>query len=456
MFSLGFTGAYLRFYSRFSSENDIKGVARLNGMFLTLFSLMSLAAIICGMILVQFPVQIFGTKLTANELKTAQLLMAILVINMALTFPSSLMDSIVSAHEQFLFQRLLSLAGVVANPFLTLPLLLSGYGSVAVVGVTTVITIGKLLCNTWYCLKKLHVRFSFHKFEFSLLSEISAFSFFLFLNMIIDQINWNVDKLILGHSAGSNSVAVYGVASQINSMVMTFSNTISSVFAPRINRIASYKIDLEQKFTELLIKVGRIQFLILGLLLSGLAFFGEYFILNIYAGPEYKEAYPVMALLTFPALIPLCQSLGIEIQRSVNKHQFRSIIYVIMAVINVAISIPLARRFGPVGAALGTACSLFVANGLMMNIYYQKAIGMDIVAFWKSIFSCAKGLLIPVALGAIIMNFVTFNGLVQYFGFILIHTFVYCGSMWRFGMNQDEKNLFIDPLKKVVGRIRRR
>lgn len=51
LFSLGFTGAYLRFYSRFSSQDDEKGVARLNGMFLTLFSLMSLAAIVCGMIL---------------------------------------------------------------------------------------------------------------------------------------------------------------------------------------------------------------------------------------------------------------------------------------------------------------------------------------------------------------------------------------------------------------------
>ena len=104
---------------------------------------------------------------------------------------------------------------------------------------------------------------------------------------------------------------------------------------------------------------------------------------------------------------------------------------------------------------MGTAFSLLVANGLIMNIYYQKVIGMDIVAFWKSIFSCAKGLLIPAVFGAVIMNFVTFNGLVQYFGLILIYTLVYCGSMWCFGMNQDEKNLVIDPLKKVVGRIRK-
>lgn len=456
LFSLGFTGAYLRFYSRFSSRNDEKGVARLNGMFLTLFSLMSLAAIVCGMILIQFPTQIFGSKLTASELKTAQLLMVILVFNIALTFPSSLMDSIVSAHEQFLFQRLLTLAGIVANPFVCLPLLLLGYGSVAVVSVTTAITVAKLLCNVWYCCKKLHTKFSFHDFQFGLLSEIAAFSFFLFLNMIIDQINWNVDKLILGHAAGSDSVAVYGVASQLNSMVMTFSTTISSVFSPRINRIAATEgKDAAGSFTRLFIKVGRIQFLVLGLVASGLVVFGQYFIVDIYAGAEYAQAYPVALLLILPALIPWCQNLGIEIQRSVNKHQFRSIIYAFMAVFNVAISIPLARQFGPTGAALGTACSLLVANGLIMNVYYQKAIGIDIIAFWKSIFSCAKGLLLPAMLGAVIMNVMAFDGLAVYFGLILVYTIVYCGSMWRFGMNQEEKGLVIDPLKKVMVRVRR-
>ena len=57
--------------------------------------------------------------------------------------------------------------------------------------------------------------------------------------MIIDQINWNVDKLILGHTSGTEEIAVYGVASQFNSLFMTFSTTISSVFAPRVNRIAA-------------------------------------------------------------------------------------------------------------------------------------------------------------------------------------------------------------------------
>lgn len=60
LFSLGFTGAYLRFYSKKKIKNDVKGIAQLNGLFLLLFILMSLAALICGVILSLFPVLTSG------------------------------------------------------------------------------------------------------------------------------------------------------------------------------------------------------------------------------------------------------------------------------------------------------------------------------------------------------------------------------------------------------------
>ena len=90
LFSLGFTGAYLRFYSQRRAKNDEEGIARLNGMFLTVFCVMSLAALVCGMVLLRFPRALFGNKLTAREVGTARILMAVLVVNIALTFPAGL------------------------------------------------------------------------------------------------------------------------------------------------------------------------------------------------------------------------------------------------------------------------------------------------------------------------------------------------------------------------------
>ena len=76
------------------------------------------------------------------------------------------------------------------------------------------------------------------------------------INMVIDQINWNVDKLILGYTNGTDEIAVYGVASQFNSLFITFSTTISSLFAPRVNHIAVQKGEnYRTEFTKLMTKI---------------------------------------------------------------------------------------------------------------------------------------------------------------------------------------------------------
>ena len=447
LFSLGFTGAYLRFFARFYKNRE--KLASLNGMFLTLFSILASVATICGIVLSFFPEQIFGSKLLGSELSKARILMLILVINIAINLISGIFDSIIGAYEQFVFQRIVGIASTIVNPFICLPLLLMGYGSVMLVVVATGVTIVRFIVNVWFCIYKIQIPVSFHGFQWSLLKEITVFSSFLLLNMIIDQINWNVDKLILGHTNGTEEIAVYGVASQFNSLFMVFSTTISSVFSPRVNLIAAQKVNNYQtEFTKLMARIGRIQWFILGLLTGGFIVFGKYFIVHIFAGEGYEEAYIVALFLVIPILIPLIQNVGIEMQRAINKHQFRSIIYMIIAISNVAISIPLAGKWGAVGAAMGTAFSLLIGNGLIMNIFYHTVLHINMKYFWKEILKTWKGFLIPTILALLITRCVAFDNMRIFLINAVIFTVVYCVSILIFSCNVEEKKLIFSMIKR--------
>ena len=447
LFSLGFTGAYLRFFARFYKNRE--KLASLNGMFLTLFSILASVATICGIVLSFFPEQIFGSKLLGSELSKARILMLILVINIAINLISGIFDSIIGAYEQFVFQRIVGIASAIVNPFICLPLLLMGYGSVMLVVVATGVTLVRFIVNVWFCIYKMQIPVSFHGFQWSLLKEITVFSSFLLLNMIIDQINWNVDKLILGHTNGTEEIAVYGVASQFNSLFMVFSTTISSVFSPRVNLIAAQKVNNYQtEFTKLMARIGRIQWFILGLLTGGFIVFGKYFIVHIFAGEGYEEAYIVALFLVIPTLIPLIQNVGIEMQRAINKHQFRSIIYMIIAISNVVISIPLADKWGAVGAAMGTAFSLLIGNGLIMNIFYHKVLHINMKYFWKEILKTWKGFLIPTILALLITRCVAFDNMRIFLINAVIFTVVYCVSILTFSCNVEEKKLIFSMIKR--------
>lgn len=451
LLSFGFGSAYVRFYSRFKVKKDKIGISRLNGMFMLVFIIIGIIALLAGSVLIANVENIFGSSLTVDELSTARILMILMVINLAVSFPSSVFDSYVTAHECYFFQRIISLLQTVLNPFLTLPLLLMGYKSISLVIVTTLFTFVKLIVNYWYCTKKINMSFCFKKMNLSLFKEIGMFSFFIFINMIVDQINWSVDKFILGVFGGTTAVAVYAIGGQINTMYMSLSTSVSSVFIPRVNKIVAEDDNNNEALTNIFTKVGRIQFIILALVLGGFIVLGKFFI-NIWAGSDYSTAYYVALLLMVPGIVSLIQNLGIEIQRAKNMHKFRSIVYFMIAIGNVFISIPLSKFYGETGAALGTAIALVIGNIILMNWYYHAKIKLNIFYFWKQIFLLFPAVIISVLVAEMLSIIIAVDS-VSHFIFIgVLYIIIYFICMLLFGMNSFEKNLIMQPLKKIIGR----
>ncbi|MBR5289043.1 MAG: oligosaccharide flippase family protein [Clostridia bacterium] len=448
LLSFGLGSAYMRFYARAEAKEGEDGVARVNGMFMTIFLFIGLLSLIVGGVLVANVHNIFGAKLTPGEVGRARILMALLVVNIALSFPLSVYSSFITAKERFFFQRLISMIRTVLNPIVMLPMLLMGWGSVALVLVGLIMRLFTDVFNYVYCKKKLGMRMTFGQFDFGLLKEMFGFSFFIFLNMIIDQVNWTVDTTILGIISGTAATAIYGVGSQIHNYFMTLSTSISGVFTPQINRIvARGGEDCDRELTRLFTRVGRIQFMLLMLVLTGFAFVGLPFV-RAWGGEDYAPAYLIALLLMGPVTIPLIQNIGIEIQRAKNMHQFRSKVYFFMAIGNVVISIPLGKAFGGVGCALGTAISMIVGNGLVMNWYYHRRIGIDIIGFWKSILSMLPSMAVPALLGLAVVSRIEFAGYAGVLLFALPYTAVFCACLYALGMNQSERDM-------VMGMVRR-
>lgn len=453
LLSFGFGSAYMRYYSRYKADNDEKNIAKLNGMFLIIFLTIGLISIFAGIVLVFNVDLIFGNKLTINELSTARVLMAIMIFNIAISFPTSVFNSYITANEKYIFQKLLQMLKTLASPMIMLPILLLGYKSIGMVVVTSVLNIAVDIGNIIFSLKKLKMRFVFSEFNFNLMKEMSIFSFYIFINMIIDQINWSVDKFIIGRFRGTVAVAVYGLASQLNTYYISLATSISNVFIPRVNRIVATNND-NKELTNLFTRIGRIQFILLSLICSGIIFFGKPFI-KMWAGVSYSEAYIIVLLLIIPVTIPLIQNIGLEIQKAKNMHKFRSITYLFIAIFNVLLSIPLTKLYGQIGAAIGTSISLLVGNGVIMNIYYHKSIGLDIKHFWSEIVKFIPALILPIILGVVINLFIDTNKFIVFLICITSYLAMFSISMWLFGMNKYEKDLITGPINKFIRRYRK-
>lgn len=442
---LGFNNSYIRYYSIYKRDENTCAINRLNGLFFTVFSIIGGIAFICGLYLTSNLSIVFSDGLTVAEYDTAKILMLLLTINLAVSFPMSVFSNIISAHERFVFLKSLEIFKTVFGPMVTLPLLLSGFRSVAMVAVTLCVSVVVDTAYVFYVFVNLKNKFLFDKPETRLFKDLFAYTAFIAIELIVDQINWNIDKILLARFKGTVMVAIYSVGYSLYIYYQSFSSSISGVFTPRIHKIVnsiSNPTKQRKELTDLFTKVGRIQFLVLALIASGVVLFGKYFITQIWAGNKYGQSYVVAVLLILSASIALIQNIGIEIQRAEFKHQFRSIVYIIMAAINLGLSIILCQKYGAIGSAIGTAFSLIIANGIIMNVYYHLYCNVDILYFWRSIGKLSIGIIIPVIVGIFINIFINNTSTFVYLAKVLAYTLSYIISMWFIGMNDYEKSLF--------------
>lgn len=447
---LGFGNAMVRFVSRNQARKENQE-SKINGLFLFLYTIIGVIALLIGIGLIFFSDSIFGASLNPYELQKIKVLLLILVINVALSFPLSVFDSYIIANEKFVYTKVLTLIKTLFRPLIMIPLLLYGYKSIAMTSVTAGLNIAFHLAMLIYCFKVLKIKFTFNikNIDNKLLKDIFAYSFFIFLNIIVDRVFTSTDQIILGIVSGTVAVSIYSVAQQISEMNNQFSTIISGLFLPRITKLLEEK-DSDKKVSDLFIQVSRIQIYVMMLILFGFITFGKYFITSIWLDESYVEAYYIILIIIIPSIIPLTQNIGISVIQARNIHQFRSIMYIIIALLNVGMSIPLAMHYQGIGAAIGTAFANICGQIITMNIFYYKKAKLDIPKYWVNFIKMAFQYTVLTVVSMLILNNIGFNKYNFFIG-IAVFTIIYVVITYL-NMNNYEKETLNKIIKKFTKR----
>ena len=452
---LGFNSSYIRYYARYKQAGDQQAIYKLNGLFLMLFCVLGSLVLVCGLFLAGNLELVFDDGLTAQEYATGRILLIITTVTLALSFPRVVFSNMISAHEKYFFLKSVAMVESVGGPLLNFAVLYAGYRSVALTVTALTVTTIVFIFYVVYALRVLKQKFIFRDFEKGLLTSLFKFTGFIAINLIVDQVNNQVDKVLLARFCGTAVVAVYAVGINFSNYYTQFSTAISGIFTPRVHHmvISTEHDPMEQRkvLTAFFTKVGRMQFMLLALISSGFVLFGQQF-LNLWVGPGYRESYYVALACMLPGTIPLIQNVGIEIQRAENRHHYRSVIYGIIAAFNVAVTIYLCRIWGAAGAALGTGAACILGHGLIMNLVYHKQININILAFWRSILRQMLGMAPAFAVGVLIIKFIAVNSWIKLLVCVAAYTAAYVTSVLLFALNAEEKTMVRNLVKKFYPR----
>ena len=448
----GFGNAVVRYSSKYRAEGNEAQAASVYGMFLYIYAILAAFILLAGGIIAFFSDRFYTVSTGVNGYRELKVVILLMVVNMALSFVNQPYSSIISSYERFTFIKITNLIYILLKPAIMIPLLIWGYKAVALSVVTMVLQQCLNIANVYYVRKVLHIKIDMNKkhMERDILKEIVGYSFFIFLCSIVGQLNDNTDKVILGIISGEVAVAVYSVGYTLNSYITQIPGVVSSVFFPRVTAKISHGATMDD-MTDLMIRVGRIQYMVAFLLYSGFAFFGQEFVL-LWAGEQYQVAYWIVLVLIIPAIIPNIQTLAVLIIQAMNKNQFRAVVLLACAISNVAFSIPAGLAFGPLGCAACTGATTFITRGIIMNWYYAKKIHLGIGRFWNIIFMLTMRLLPIIAVGFGLTLLPNSGGWMWLLLKLAIYTAVFCVYTPLVCFNREEKELFIGGIRKIIRR----
>ena len=451
LLNFGFGSAIIRFISKFRVEGDHEKIEGITGLILSLYGIIAIIVCIVGFVLTKGTGLFFGTGLTSAEIGKLKILMIIMTVSTALSFPVSILSSVSIAYEKYIFRKMVDMVVTIATPILNLVVLFMGYASVglAMIGLLTQVVYGVIFI--WYCKQKLNVVPRFKNMPFYMLKEVLGFSVYIFIAFIIDMLYWATDKVLIGAVLGTVAVAVYNIGGTFTSMLQNMSSAISGVFGTRVNMMVFENQSIE-KLSELLIRIGRLQYYVVSLILSGYIVFGQIFI-DIWAGKDYSQAYIIGLLTMIPLAIPLIQNIAFTVITAQNKLKFRTIVYAVIAVLNVIGTILAMPKFGIIGAAACTAIAFVVGNGILMNWYYWKVVKLDIVEFWKNILRISIVPIVLMIVSLMIFRILVIKNLWMLLFYGIVYIVLFGIASWVFEMNKYEKNLIKELISKVIPKI---
>lgn len=447
IFAVMFQGATTRYYCEYFAKGDKAGMRSVLGGSRRIYRILSIVVGAAGLCCIFGFGVIYRDVLSDFQVIESSAMISLLIINLIIVMNNSVNVSVINAHERFYFIKSLQLATVVAQPILVIVAIRFWPFAIVVTIIQVLLNAFCAVAQRIYAKAVLGSCARMEKGYEHLARDLVRFSSTVVLALIADQVFWKSNQLILGYNFGMITVAVYSIAMQLQMVYMTLGTAIPNVFMPRVSILFHNMHDM-RAVSDLFIKVGRLSLFPLLLVLTGFILLGQPF-LDLWVGSGYSEAYFIALAILVPLTVDVVQNIGLCILQVVDKYSFRGMTYFFMSLANIVLVVLFAPRYGALGAALCSGVLMLLVNGPIMNVYYEKIIGLDVIAFWKNMIRIMFPIAIYFLVAKSIMDFVGLSVVSweAFFAVAAVYGMGFCLVSALFSMNAAERGMIFKMLR---------
>lgn len=445
VFDFGLGSAVTRYVSKFLAEGRQDKVDQLLGVVSKLY-LIGDCIILIGLVIVYFLLPNIYQGLTPEEMEKFKTIYVIASLFCLISFPFIPLNGVLTSYEKFVPLKLCDLSHKIIIVVLMTACLLLGYGLFALVIVNSlagiIIILFKLKVLGWPRIKAIQWRI----WDKQMIRSILGFSVWVTITLLAQRCIFNIAPSILAFYATSAVITILGLAICLEGYTYSFASAINGMFLPRVSRMI--QSGQREDILNLMIRVGRIQILIIGLVCVGFITVGRSFI-KAWLGDGFEDVYICALMLILPSFLHLPQEIGNTTLHAENKVKLQAIVFVCMAVLNIALGFPLTKFFGVKGLCFSIMIAYFFRT-ISMDVIFYKHLNINIFRFFKDSFlKMLPFILLSLALSYFAISLLSFGGWTGVAIKIIVCVTIYLFTMWFTSMNRDEKALIINPIKRL-------
>lgn len=392
--------------------------------------------------------KIYINTMSITQINYAKKMFLFLTAYLVISFYIQTVNGIILAFEKYSLLSLISVIKTIVRTGLLVAVIWTWKYAIMITIIDFSISAVIILFSMGYCKKVLNITFTIKYFDKTVFKSSIGLCVAIFLQVIINQSNNNVDKFLIGIKMAPNMVAIYSVGMYIYSIFSSLTTIPISMYAPEVAR--NYTNGLRKKeLTNSLVEPSRLIVLIGGTVLFGFIAVGKQFICLLY-GYDYINAWYIAIVIMIPMFINMSNGVIINVLDVMNKRLSRSFILIFTTIANIIMTVFFLNVWGIVGAAIATAIATMVGQILIMNIYYKKIIGIDVLHLFHEIYAGILGFqILGCVVAFVIGTFISSNILGMMIGGIVYCLISFVG-FWFFGANAEEKEKITKIRKKVL------
>ena len=393
LIDFGLTNTVNTYLAKLRANNDKDGVERfLAGIFKLYFMVDIIFVIVIAGIYFATP-YLFGRTYAPDQIQILQYLVLIVGGFALISVPCSCFTAVMSTYEKFSIIKLLDILQKVLYLILSVLsiYLLEGHWRilgivVANVGSGLISIVLRFLYMRFYIGVKLDLRLGVSRKE---LKSIVSFSGWGFVIAICSRLVITVTPFILGIMSTDIQVTIFSLVVTIETYIFMFGEMVSTFFLAKIARTDNENVSEEEKkkhLQALVEKIGKIEFVVIGLIMAGWVSVGREFVLVWMKGNEdYLPIYWCIILICGYEIFHIPQ---LALQNAMYTHNHIApvaITQIVKAVVNLGLTFWLSKEYGAMGASYAI-CAACIAELIVSNIMYKKYLGISLLHYFSSIY----------------------------------------------------------------------